>query len=640
MAIMQEETPKSLPPWRSRVNMIGDVLVVFFVVATVAFVLSALEAMLSPGVARAAETHAYEAVPVSKTGRGEIVMRPQEQKTVVVGFHNLGSETWQPTGPGFVSVYTHEPAYRVSVFADPRWDAPEQPARLSESSVSPGGVGHIQFTLRAPSSDGVYIETFHLAAEDTAWISGGKMVFTIRVKDHEAATTPSAASSARTTDSASVKDGYAATVMIKSAKTMKVKPRATVSYTVGVKNTGTVGWKRRRVQLPGVSLASSTPDYSHRSWSGDAIAAIKEDAEVAPGNLDLLSFEFTAPSKRGSYTAQFILTADEVEVPGGEIEIPIEVTGDAPDVKDRVKRQEAKEDEFRDLMDEPTMRVGVLIVDEETDDRVDITCASDFELQDEDGKTLVHLDDGDRVKAWYQGGRYYYKTGNEEEKTSSFLRFVPEQKNDVCTVMNFDRRDTRNAAEADNAFRHILELRYNPTKDRTWLINELPIEMYLRGLAETSNASHQNFQRALITAARTYALYHFERATKHASEYFHVDAYADQVYNGYGYEKRTPNLTRAVDATRGQVVTFQNKTAITPYFSRSDGRTRSWGEVWNGDVEWLTSVPAPCDEGKTLWGHGVGMSASQALCMANDGEGWKEILSYFYTGTKVTQRWN
>ena len=117
-----------------------------------------------------------------------------------------------------------------------------------------------------------------------------------------------------------------------------------------------------------------------------------------------------------------------------------------------------------------------------------------------------------------------------------------------------------------------------------------------------------------------------------------MDATYDQVYRGYGAEARDPNVVAAIDATHGQIVTYNGKLAITPYYSRSDGRTRSWTEVWGGGpYPWLVSVPVPWDNGKTLWGHGVGMSASGALGMARDGKNYQEILSYFYQQTVLMQ---
>jgi SpoIID/LytB domain protein len=154
------------------------------------------------------------------------------------------------------------------------------------------------------------------------------------------------------------------------------------------------------------------------------------------------------------------------------------------------------------------------------------------------------------------------------------------------------------------------------------------------------------FQKVLATAARTYALYHYYRgvdfglagaSTKHADEYFHVDATYDQVYRGYNSEIRMPRLSQAVDETAGAIVTYKNELAITPYFSRSDGRTRSWNEVWGGgEKAWLQSVIVPEDSGKTLFGHGVGMSAQGALLMIVDShKTWQEVLAYFYQGTNL-----
>jgi stage II sporulation protein D len=169
-----------------------------------------------------------------------------------------------------------------------------------------------------------------------------------------------------------------------------------------------------------------------------------------------------------------------------------------------------------------------------------------------------------------------------------------------------------------------------------WIINELPVEWYLKGIAETSNSSPQEYQRALLTAARTYAMYHVQRGTKHANEHYTVDAKYDQVYRGYGAEIRGSNIVTAIDATRGQIVTYNEKLAITPYYSRSDGRTRSWTEVWGGGpYAWLVSVPVPWDQGKTLWGHGVGMSATGALGMAAEGKTYDQILKHFYTGIEL-----
>ena len=248
------------------------------------------------------------------------------------------------------------------------------------------------------------------------------------------------------------------------------------------------------------------------------------------------------------------------------------------------------------------------------------------------------------ITAFYKNGHYYFDRNQGLEVSSFYLRFVPDSVNGICKIENFDERVTRHAPLAENLFRNVLELRYNSAHDRTWVINELPMELYLHGLGETSEASNYEFKKTLVTIARTYALYLWEHATKHADEYFDmVSTGGDQVYNGYEYEEQNPSIGKAADETRGITVNYGGITAITPYFSRSDGRTRAWSEVWGGSVAWLQSVPAPCDakNGYTLWGHGVGMSATEALCMATEGgKKWDEIIHYFYQGVDLKKRWN
>ena len=119
-----------------------------------------------------------------------------------------------------------------------------------------------------------------------------------------------------------------------------------------------------------------------------------------------------------------------------------------------------------------------------------------------------------------------------------------------------------------------------------------------------------------------------------------MDAYWDQVYRGYNSEQRMARFVASVAETRGEVVTHEGNVVVTPYFARSDGRTRAWEEVWRGTPKpWLKSVRVPSDAGSRLFGHGVGMSATAAASMAIDGQSYRQILPYFYTGTEIKKLW-
>ena len=616
-------------------SLAGEVAVAFFVVIIVAFLLSFLETTLTRPTAHAASLKGYEAMPVTISGSGELVMRPNERRNVSVTFQNIGSKTWNNDGSGYVSAYTYGPKYRRSDFDPGTWLAPDQVKRLVETSVPVGSVGSFVFELHAPDQEGTYSETFHLASEDTAWIPGGEFTFDITIKEEPVVVAPPPVKDNVEPDSNELVfySGYHATLE-PELSTIEVRPGGSIETTISVVNTGSTPWQKRRVQLPDIMLASSGEDYFHSSWLTRNILVARSSDLIEPGQSDSLPIKLTAPSLEGEHTIRLQFIADENVVEGGGIDIPIEVTADAPDVVDQPIIITAAEQ-----VEEPIIRVGIMTVDEETDDIIQISSEVEMSVQDEHGAPLANVSANQIVTVYYADDRYYFDVGRGLEKSTYPIRFIAEEENAILTIENFDRRATRNAGYADNTFRNILEIRHSDVKGNIWMINELPMETYLKGLAETSNISHIEYQKALIVAARTYAFYHWQRGTKHDAEGYHVDAYADQVYKGEGQEARMPKLTQAIEDTRGVIVTYDGETVITPYFSTSDGRTRDWSEVWYGSVEWLKSVSVPHDQGKTLWGHGVGMSATGALGMANDGQTFNEIVKYFYQGIDLTQKW-
>ena len=580
------------------------------------------------------------------TSAQNIVMEPGTTQTISLTFQNIGTTTWKNSGSTLVSIYTQLPKYRASIFRADSWKDYTQAAVLREKSVKPSETGTIELTLKAPKTEGTYSEAFQLSAENTAWIPGGDFSLKILVQKKGSVVVPVATIAPTTV---STKDGtispvselgLSATILLRSKKQISAEAGAIISYRVGLKNTGTTTWKTREIRSGDITVAATDTSSSTK-------LAIKTEGEVKPGSLDLIDFTFNAPSTKGLHTVRYQLAVDSVVVPDFFIDIPVEVTSGSPSVlaSPLVDNPTLSPNAVSsgNVIDEPIMRIGVLIVDEETDWNVEISCNTAWKLIDGEGGLLGEMEKNQMVRAFYKNQRYYFNRGKGIEQTHQYLRFVPNEKDAVCKIENFDQRKTRRAGFSDNEFRDVLELRYNKAKDRTWIINELPIEEYLYGLAETSNDSHVEFKKTLLVAARTYAIYNWERATKHANEYFHMNNSADdQVYKGYGYEGRHPKIKEAVEETRGVTVNYQNGTALTPYFSRSDGRTRDWSEVWGGSVAWVKSVPAPCDlrYGRTLWGHGVGMSASEALCMAKEGgKTWKEILTYFYQGVELKKRW-
>ena len=76
------------------------------------------------------------------------------------------------------------------------------------------------------------------------------------------------------------------------------------------------------------------------------------------------------------------------------------------------------------------------------------------------------------------------------------------------------------------------------------------------------------------------------------------------------------NVSNAVEATSGQIVTYNGESVLTPYFNQSDGRTRSISEVWGYnqlDYPWLVGKNDPYCQGMSLNGHGVGLSTNKLV---------------------------
>ncbi len=105
------------------------------------------------------------------------------------------------------------------------------------------------------------------------------------------------------------------------------------------------------------------------------------------------------------------------------------------------------------------------------------------------------------------------------------------------------------------------------------VVEYAPLETYLYGVLpyEMSYAWPAEALKAQAVAARTFTLKSMETTSK---RYF--DLYSDvrsQMYKGAG--KIYPSVRRAVDATRGEILTHQNKTFYTYYHGNCGGATDS-----------------------------------------------------------------
>jgi hypothetical protein len=543
---------------------------------------------------------------VSLTGDGSLTMSPGEVASVEVRFANNSGESWDNDGVGAITAYTYDPKYRKSDFDPGTWVWGDKPAMMRESSLVPGEVGSMQFELRAPLEVGRYTEVFQLAADDTAWLEGGRVTFSIHVTE-EVQDEP--------TDAAPKAEPE---IIAASANELSLEAGELTVLQLAVKNAGSEDWS-------GLTL---------QDMSGDAFLSSSASVpDLAPGAVAPVQIIIEAPDIDGATELRlgFANGANQV----GEVyTMPVTVSGGSK------APSEVDSEPAIELPNDPFVRVGLITVDEETDDEVIITSVySDFRIESLSGVLLAEVDMNETARAWFDGS-YWFEVDDIVTKSDEPIRFIPTEDFAPMRIANFDRRVTRTGAYADNEWRHILEMRHNTAEDRIWIINELPVELYLRGLAETSQGSPMEYQKAIVTAARTFVMYHKNRGYKWHDEYFDLSAYSwDQVYLGYGKEKRAPDIRQAAEETEGILVTYNGDAVLTPYFARSNGTTRPWSAVYNGDAPWVKVTSVPCDAGRSQFGHGVGMSASGAICMARGGDSYDDILHYFFDGIELNAHW-
>lgn len=223
----------------------------------------------------------------------------------------------------------------------------------------------------------------------------------------------------------------------------------------------------------------------------------------------------------------------------------------------------------------------------------------------------------------------------------------PASESVIFEIISYEDRPKWNPKLNDNRFRGIIEIKYSLKSKKLWVINELSLENYLKGVAEALNIDPIEYLKAFVIVARSYAMYHIQNGGKRPGEIFHLKNWAfDQLYKGYGFEERAPNITKVTEKTKGTVVIYNNKPIRGVYSSDSGGTTKSACEVFRGifcdneDYAYLEGGVRDPDgtihtQTAITASHGVGMSSAGARKLAELGKSFEEILEYYYSGIEV-----
>ncbi len=404
--------------------------------------------------------------------------------------------------------------------------------------------------------------------------------------------------------------GMAADYVVES--TPPVGPGAAASMRLTVTNKGTVTWPAEGEDA--VTLGLRWADaYVPRERPLTGEVALAQD--VAPGASAVLEAQVTLPQHPGMFRVQ-----PDLRQRGGWF------------TKHGVAAPIA---EVPAQLGTPQIRIGLLDIsdDNPTVNQATVSSTGGMTIRDEGGHVMAELEAGRAATI--------RRSVADEHQIVTF----PDGSSDatvgrVLIAPSYGSLLQLEETAPWRTYHGSMEFVWLPKYSAAWMIGVMPMDDYLAGIAEQHASIPWEALRASTVAYRSYA--HVLRQSRRASGLV-FDAAAStrhtptfvalhQVFHGVAQESPDGRLRAAVKDTRGMVLTYDDETIMSVYFSRADGRTRSWHDVWGGSPKpWAQGVPDPYSEGQRLWGHGIGLPLQSVNAMAADGADAEHILTSYYS---------
>lgn len=410
---------------------------------------------------------------------------------------------------------------------------------------------------------------------------------------------------------ASLSDGIDASYAVDSIAPQA--PSAAASLRLTVANTGDATWAASGDDAVTVGVRWAD---SHNPITRATPTPLTLTDDVAPGGAATVDIPVQMPTVPGPFRIQPDLQISGEWFSARAVRAPIV---DAPA-----------------QLETPDIRVGLLDISDDNPgvDRATIFSTAGLAISDEGGTVLAQLGADERavIRRDIPNERHLVDLpdGTRIETAGKVLIDPIEE-----SLLRLEE------TAPQRTYRGSMEFAWLSSYRSAWLVNTLPMDDYLSGLVEQNDTIPWEALRASAIAFRTYAytvrserrartnLFDVAASTRHTPTLYT----RDQVYHGYARELSGTRLRDAIHDTRGCVLTYEGRTIHAVYFSRADGRTRSWHTQWGGPRKpWAVAVDDPYSQGQTLLGHGVGLPLRSANAMATAGANGEQILASYYTG--------
>lgn len=248
-----------------------------------------------------------------------------------------------------------------------------------------------------------------------------------------------------------------------------------------------------------------------------------------------------------------------------------------------------------------------------------------------DGKRIATIKANEEIKIVPIDKNRKFKISTDTKKWEIE---APSFKSEVLMIKNYDRGL---GTIKYNQFRN--QLNFHSTSGKNFIVvNELPLEIYLWGLAEEPKSEPLEKKHAIHVLARSYGLVYSGIKRKFKTSLYDLedDPATSQFYLGYDWERYHSDQKKYVAQTAGKVITYKSNAVIGPYFTQSAGES---SDAWRRQYPWTKKQKLPYDEGLQQKGHGIGLSGNSARELAKAGKSYTQILKYFFDGIEVKKKY-
>lgn len=448
---------------------------------------------------------------------------------VWVDVKNTGTAVWSNVGDNAVKIATTKPRDRVSKMYHSSWLGQNRVASTIQAQVLPGEVGRFDFTITAGGAPGKYREYFGLVAEGITWLE--PFYFYIEINIQPAVYTVS---------------------WVNQSGSLTMTPGEETAVWVDLKNTGNTAWLNTgdtAVKLGTARTIDRASSFASGTWLSPNRAAYA-DKVVQPGEVGRFTFTIKAPEQVNTYREYFRPVVEGITWMN-DLGIYWEIIVS------------------EELVINDPIDVGL----SSTTNPIILASSNGMVVRRGSDKGMVtRIEANNSATVTARNGGYIISVNGQTYDVSDWVKFIP-LKNSIITVSN------EKVSSTYNRFRGLIIVRRSSWSNNVWMINQLEVEDYLKGLAEVPDSWPIEARKAQVVAARTFAVKRIQ--DKRADIFDLYDDTRDQVYYGHVYEVNRPGIAEVVNATTGQYISYAGKPITAYYFSDSGGATENVENAWN-----------------------------------------------------------